>query len=86
VAPTLEAHRKKSRAAAEALTLLDERFRFARFDPAVAFCKETLCTYAAGGNLLYFDNDHLNAEGTMFLYPALAEAMDAWREAPGAGP
>jgi len=79
IAPTLEQHRKKSRVAADAMTELAASHRLARFDPALTFCKEKVCTYEADGNLLYFDNDHLNTEGTMFLYPALAEALDAWR-------
>jgi peptidoglycan/LPS O-acetylase OafA/YrhL len=80
VAPTLKEHRKKARALGEALDDAGKSHRFSRFDPAAILCKgEELCAFEADGNLLYSDDDHLNLEGSLHLYPALAEALDAWR-------
>lgn len=81
IAVTLKDHRRKSRAMTEALAAVETSHSFRRFDPAAEhFCKEELCTYEADGKLLYFDDDHLNAAGGLYLYPALAITLDAWRQ------
>lgn len=80
LATSIKDHRKKSRAFAEALDGVDPKHRFGRFDPASLFCREELCTFQANGSLLYFDDDHLNADGSMYLYPPLADALDQWRQ------
>lgn len=79
VAATLKDHRKKNRTSTEAFTSLEQSHRFGRFDPATVFCANELCSFEAGGKLLYFDDDHLNTEGGQFIYPALAAALDKWR-------
>ena len=77
VTAPIEKHRKRMQATVLALDQAASKHTFVRFNPASAFCEqEPSCIAEVGGKLLYFDDHHLNVEGSMFLYPALSAALD----------
>ncbi len=70
-------HRKRMQATVLALDQAASKHKFVRFDAGSEFCKqEPNCIAEVDGKLLYFDNHHLNVDGSLFLYPALAAALD----------
>jgi peptidoglycan/LPS O-acetylase OafA/YrhL len=78
VASPVDKHRKRMQAMDATLDQAASRNAFVRFDPADAFCSRgPRCVAEADGRLLYSDDDHLNLDGSLFLYPALAAALDA---------
>lgn len=84
VAARVEDHRRRQSYVDTALTKAAQRHPFFRIDPAVALCSDPggACTVQAAGKLLYFDDDHVNYAGSMFLYPFLAAELDKARVSP----
>lgn len=72
VAERTQDHRKKQAPMTALLDKAAASHAFTRIDPTEHFCKTERCTVESGGRLLYFDNDHLNADGSLFLAPFLA--------------
>jgi hypothetical protein len=73
-----ETHEKQMRFTAEALTHLEKKYGYLRIDPAKTLCKAEQCIVETNGKLLYFDDDHLNLEGSMLLYPLFEAELDRW--------
>jgi hypothetical protein len=81
VAALIDDHRKRQSYVDAALARANDRHPFVRIDPASALCRKPggRCAVEADGKLLYFDDDHVNYAGSMFLYPFLANQLDkAW--------
>lgn len=76
VASATAEHRKRQRPMATLLDRWAQTIPLARIDPAQALCRTEVCAVEAGGKLLYLDNDHLNLDGSLFLYPYLAAELD----------
>lgn len=77
VAARVDRHRKKMDVVDAALDHAATKFNFVRFDPGRIFCASgPRCMAQADGKLLYSDDDHLNLDGSLFVYPALAAALD----------
>jgi peptidoglycan/LPS O-acetylase OafA/YrhL len=50
-----------------------------RIDPAAELCASGLCIVEADGKLLYIDTNHLNVDGSLFIYPLVERELDRLR-------
>jgi peptidoglycan/LPS O-acetylase OafA/YrhL len=76
IAATRTAHQKRQQFITSMLDRASAARHLTRLDPAGPLCQSERCTVEADGRLLYFDNDHLNDDGSLFLYPWLASELD----------
>jgi hypothetical protein len=53
-----------------------QRSRFKLVDPKDALCPGKSCLYKAHGHSLYYDADHLSAEGALYVAPALEPCFE----------
>ena len=74
-------HRQQQRLAVAAVEKFASLGNMRRIDPASVLCGPNRCLVAAEGKLLYKDGNHLNFDGSMFVYPLIEHELDAFRAA-----
>jgi peptidoglycan/LPS O-acetylase OafA/YrhL len=70
------AHQKQQRFVTQALDRAVSSPNVVRIDPAKALCAHKRCLVQANGKLLYADHNHLNRDGSLFIYPFIQGELD----------
>ena len=74
----LAAHRRRLRFTAEVLDRVASKGNVLRIDPAAKLCAGKQCIVQSDGKLLYFDHNHVNLDGSRFVYPLIEAKLDQW--------
>jgi peptidoglycan/LPS O-acetylase OafA/YrhL len=80
------AHEKRQRYMSSFLDRIASGRSIGRLDPAKPLCSRKHCLVEADGKLLYSDHNHINRDGSLFIYPFVRSKLDAILSiAPGSG-
>jgi peptidoglycan/LPS O-acetylase OafA/YrhL len=80
------AHAKRQRTITEVMDRAAGRAGTLRIDPASQLCGPQTCIAEADGRILYFDANHLNVDGSLFIYPSMARKLDTFLAGRGIAP
>jgi peptidoglycan/LPS O-acetylase OafA/YrhL len=78
VAASLASHEKRQRFTTKVLDRITSVTDVLRIDPAEKLCSGERCIVQSDGRLLYFDHNHLNLDGSLFVYPLIETKLDQW--------
>jgi hypothetical protein len=76
VAASLTAHDSRQQFTAEVLDRVATKGNVLRIDPAERLCAGKHCIVQSDGKLLYFDHNHVNLDGSLFVYPFIRDQLD----------
>ena len=70
------AHEKQQRFVTKVLDRVASSRDVIRIDPAKRLCGHKRCLVQADGEILYADHNHINRDGSLFVYPFIQRELD----------